>query len=126
MVGKERKLLQQNRTQERLLRKLSPAAREALTLARRLTGQELRIRGVSSLPGSVRGRLVRPDADSARYEIQYLRRHEALLDHLVAHEVGHLVRLYAVPEAERLAAQVSPETRRRALSQLLPELAAYT
>lgn len=56
------------------------------------------------------------------WEILYRKGEEPFLGHLIAHEVGHLVRLHRVPESERLMAAGTPEARQKAGRQLLPEL----
>jgi hypothetical protein len=66
--------------------------------------------------------LRRPISLRRPYEIHFVKGEEQVLEHLVAHEVGHLVRLYQVPEAERVMPSVTPATRLRAIEQLAPEL----
>jgi hypothetical protein len=66
--------------------------------------------------------LVRPRRPRQPYEIHVARGEERSIDHLVAHEVGHLVRLHQVPEDERLVAVATAESRRRAAEQIAPEL----
>jgi len=68
--------------------------------------------------------LVRPEASRQPHEIHFVRGEERVIGHLIAHEVGHLVRLYQVPEDERLMPAVTPDSRRRAAEQVLPELAS--
>ena len=48
-----------------------------------------------------------------------------MLDHIIAHEVGHLTGLYAVPEAERLAGVVTEGTRLEAFDRLWDELGRF-
>lgn len=109
--------------EQRLLRQLRPDVRQALTLARRLTGHHLTIRRVHELGGGIHGALVRPQSPDQPYAIQYARGQEPALEQIIVHEVGHLTRLYAVPKEERLSPVMTPQHRRRALHQLMPELA---
>ncbi len=48
------------------------------------------------------------------------------MEHVIAHEVGHIVRLFQVPEAERLQPSITPETRTKAAEQIIQELVALT
>jgi hypothetical protein len=74
------------------------------------------------LPNGVRAMLRRPISLRRPYEIHFVKGEEPVLEHLVAHEVGHLVRLYQVSEAERVMPAVTPATRLLAIEQLAPEL----
>src|SRR5579883_1164114 len=103
-------------------RQLGPDVHEALRLARRLTGREPAVRRLPHLPGEARAMLVRPKPHQPTYEIRYAHGQERVLQHLIAHKVGHLVRLAQVPEAERLTAAVTPTTRLQAARQAEPEL----
>lgn len=108
---------------ERLLRHLKPEiTRELLPLAQRLTGKAPRIKRVESLPNDVHGMLLAPEAPSKPWEIHYVRGQERFLEHLIGHEVGHVVRLFRVPQEERLQPAVSGETRARAAEQVVHEL----
>jgi hypothetical protein len=77
---------------------------------------------VPSIPGEARARLIRPLQHKRPYEIQFARGEERVLEHLVAHEVGHIARLHEVPEDERLFAVATAQNRRRAAEQIAPEL----
>ena len=109
---------------ERLARQLGPEVRQVLDLARRLTGKEPILKRVPRLPNDARAMLVRPETSRNPHEIHFVRGEERVIGHLIAHEVGHLVRLYQVPEDERLMPAVTPDSRRRAAEQILPELAS--
>src|SRR5439155_13305039 len=92
-------------------------------LSGRAVGPEPRLERLSTLPHGTRAMLARPESDASSYEIHVVKGQERVLDHLVAHEVGHLVRLHQVPEAERLMPSTTPATRRRAAHQVVGELA---
>src|SRR6266545_3677380 len=105
---------------ERLSKQLGPDARRALDLARRLVGKEPVLKRVQSIPGDARAQLVRTLKRKQPYEIHFARGQERLLDHLVTHEVGHIVRLHQVPEEERSFAVATAENRRMAAHQIAP------
>src|SRR3989442_1387211 len=92
-----------------MLERLHPETQKALQIAKRLTGKEPVIKRVPSLPLDTRARLIRPQFPSRPYEIEYARGHERILDHLIVHEVGHIVRVQQVPEAERLMPALTQE-----------------
>src|SRR6266542_3825832 len=96
---------------ERLLRQLGPDAQRALELARRLAGKQPVLKRVPSIPGEARAQLVRTLKRKQPYEIHFARGQERLLDHLVTHEVGHIVRLHQVPEEERFLAVATADNR---------------
>jgi hypothetical protein len=108
---------------ERLARQLGPEVQQVLDLARRLTGKEPLLKRVPRLPNDARAMLVRPKMSRKPHEIHFVRGEERVIGHLIAHEVGHLVRLYQVPEDQRLMPAITPDSRRRAAEQLTPELA---
>ncbi len=93
-----------------------------MRLARQLTGREPHFKRLKHLPGDTRAMLKRPQAPERPYEIWYARGQERFLPHLVAHEVGHLVRLYAVPEDERLMPASTAASRQRAGERILVDL----
>lgn len=107
---------------ERLQRQLHPEVRKALAQAQRLAGKEPVIKQVPPLPGDTRARLIRPLIPNRPYEIQVVQGQERTLDHLITHEIGHIVRLHQVPEAERLAPAIRPGTRAVTAQQVLPNL----
>jgi hypothetical protein len=107
---------------ERLTRNLGPDARRVIDLSRSITGKDPLLKRVPALPNGVRAMLRRPISLRRPYEIHFVKGEEPVLEHLVAHEIGHLVRLYQVPEAERLMPAVTPGSRLRAIEQLAPEL----
>jgi hypothetical protein len=103
---------------ERLHHHLHPDVQKALKMVQRACGKEPIIKQVDDLPHNTRAVLVRPVVSSRPYGIRYRRGEERVLDHLVTHEVGHIIRLHSVPEEDRLAAVISLECRVRAARQL--------
>ena len=110
---------------ERLERQLGSDAKQALQLARRLAGKEPVIKRVKTLPSGARAMLTHPISAKRPYEIQVGRGEERYLDHLVVHEVGHLVRVHQVSESERLLPAATASTRRRAVHQLQSDIALF-
>ena len=94
-----------------------------LPLAERLSGRPPRIQRALSLPNDVRAMLVHPTTPQRPCEIRYAKGQELVLEHLIAHEVGHIVRLHQVPEAERLMPVMSAQSRWHAVEQITGELA---
>jgi len=103
---------------EQLRHQLHPDTQKAVKLAQRACGKEPIIKQVDDLPHNTRAVLLRPFVPYRPYQIHYRRGEEWVLDHLITHELGHIIRLHRVPEAERLAAFVSLECRVRAARQL--------
>ncbi|MGI8550044.1 MAG: hypothetical protein ACR2PL_04470 [Dehalococcoidia bacterium] len=101
---------------------LHPQTRQVLRLAQQLTDKAIRLREVDHLEGEVNALLRHPTRAGRPFEIVYRSGQDDVLDHLIAHEVGHVVRLYRVPEAERHLAMVQPAHRERAARQLLTEV----
>lgn len=64
----------------------------------------------------------RPSSAGQPFEIHYAKGQDRFLPHLIAHEVGHIVRLYYVPEEERSYAVGTAENRRRAVGQIAAEI----
>lgn len=103
---------------ERFRHHLHPETQKALKLAHRLSGKASLFKRVDDLPHNTRAVLRRPPVPNRPYEIAYRKGEERILDYLITHEVGQIVRLFLVPEAERLAPFISPENRRYAAEQL--------
>src|SRR5438874_8388113 len=110
---------------ERYARQLGPDATRAMQLARSIAGKEPVLKRLPSIPGEARAQLVRPLRKKRPYEIQFARGQERVLDHLVTHEVGHIVRLHQVPEEERFFAVATAENRRNAVHQIAPEFTRF-
>lgn len=106
---------------ERLSRQLHPNVQQALREAQRIAGKAPIVKAVETLPHGTNALLKRPAIPGRAYEIHYLRRQERLVDHLIVHEIGHIVRLHRAPDAERLQAAVTPATREYVALQLLDD-----
>src|SRR5207244_2775556 len=73
---------------------------------------------------SERGRAIYvvSDPDPSRHLVLYDPNHRRLLDHLIAHEAGHIKHFAEAPEAERRLPVVTPATRAGAVLDLAPTL----
>ncbi len=107
---------------ERLRHKLHPDVQQALQEAQRLTGHTPVIKRVEHLPHDTHAVLKPPVTTRQPYEIQYLCAQERLLNHLIVHEVGHIVRLHQVPETERLHTVLTPDARTTMARQVIRDL----
>src|SRR5690349_2372693 len=108
---------------ERSLRQFSPSVQKGLQVARRLSGVLPRVRWVDALEGGIHAELVRPPRPGQPYDIVLAREQASIAEHLILHEIGHLVRLHQVPPAERLQALLTPASRAHVAAQLRSELA---
>lgn len=108
---------------ERLERQLGPDAKQSLVEASRLAGRPPILKQVRDLPSGANAMLKRRRTPADAYQIHVKKREMVFLDHLVTHEVGHLIRLHQVPEDERYYAASTVENRRHAVEQLAPDLA---
>jgi len=91
-------------------------------LTARTTGRFLRVVPDSQLDTRASVRIAR--ANDLCHVLTYNRRYERYLDCLIAHECGHLLRLWSVPSSERLLPSVTAELRRMVSRQLLSEIPA--
>ena len=78
---------------ERLHHQRNPDVQKALKMAQRVSGKEPILTSADDLPHNTRAVLLRPAVPSRPYEIRYRRGEERVLDHLIAHELGHAVGL---------------------------------
>ncbi|GEM_PF-962366 len=109
--------------QERHLKRLGKEVnQQLLPLAQRLTGKRPLIIRRETLDNDVKGLLIAPETDNKPWEIHFLKGQERFLEQIIAHEVGHIVRLFQVPQEERLQPAVSKETGIYVVEQLAPEL----
>lgn len=76
------------------------------------------------LPYETGAVLVGPRSPTDPYEIHLTRGSARFADHLIAHEVGHIVRLHQVSAAERLMPVITPASAERAIEQASPELSS--
>ena len=108
---------------DRDLRRFRPEiAQQLLPLAEKLTGIRPIIKRTDNLPNDNHGVLRPPEAPNKPWELIYLRGQERFMEHIIANEIGKIVRLYQVPPEERLQMAATPDNAIHALDQLMPEL----
>lgn len=96
--------------------------RELLNEIHRLTGMPVDIRGEPAIRGTGRAVYIAANPSAEQHRVLYDPKYERFLDHLVAHECGHIVRLAATAPAERTLAVMTSAQRYDAAIQLLPEI----
>ena len=121
-MSKERELRQPARSDRRRERlpSLRRDVRDILWRAERMTGREIRIVPYPSLEAWASIRVARKG--EARHTLRYNPRYGRHLDYLVAHECGHLLRLWSVTPEERFVPAVGRKERMIAYGRLLEEL----
>ncbi len=108
---------------DRDLRRLHPdITQRLLPLAERLTGTRPIIKRADTLPNDTHGLLKPPETPNKPWELIYLRGQERFMEHIIANQIGKIVRLYQVPPEERLQPAITPQTREHVMNQLMPEL----
>lgn len=95
---------------------------DLLREAEELVGTPIEIEPAAALINDARAILSLPSGSLQHCAIVYLDRHRTHVDHLIAHELGHLRRLYSVPPEQRFVALGTGLTRGRRLRQLEPEI----
>ena len=88
------------------------------------TGRPVEIRPDNRIRDRARAVYAATDPDRSRHLILYDPNLETHLNHLVAHEGGHIRRLAAADPAEKTVATLTITRRARAIRRLLPELHA--
>jgi hypothetical protein len=107
-------------TDDRL--KLLPITRTLLDEIEEATARPVVIRADARVRERGRSVYVASDPDLTRHLILYDPAQERHLDHLVAHECGHISRLASVDPCERVAPVLTEARRAGAAFELLPEL----
>jgi hypothetical protein len=90
------------------------------------TGRVVEILPEPAIRGRGRAIYVVTDPDPERHLVLYDPRERRHLDHLVAHECGHILRFAEAAPADRVVPVMTSERRDQAISQLLPELSALS
>lgn len=105
---------------------LLPVTRQLLAQVERETGRPVVIRPEPRV--ATRGRAVYAvsDRNPERHLVLYDPAQERFLDHLAAHECGHILQLAQARPEERTVAVLTDGTRRRAVTQVLPDLVRLT
>lgn len=109
---------QQPRPEARLL----PVTQELLQEIHQLTGMAVSIRPEPALHGQARAVYIAADPSAEQHRVLYDPQYERHLDHLVAHECGHIVRLAAASRADRVIPVMTSSLRYDMTLQLLPDI----
>lgn len=99
---------------------LSQPVRDILTRVTALTGKDFEFVYKKDLVPQAGIKLARQGMP--KHIIQYRATEQSVLNHLVAHECGHVIRMAAVPEERRLIPASNRQTMTNALSPLVPEM----
>lgn len=101
---------------------LKPDTQRLIEETEAVTGRPLDIRPDASIRGRGRAIYVVSDPDPVRHHVLYDPAESTFLDHLVAHEIGHIRRFHAAKPEQRVIPVLTGERRGKALRQLLPEI----
>ena len=86
------------------------------------TGRQINIRPDEAIRGRGRAIYVVSDPNPDRHLILFDPAESRFLDHLVAHESGHILRFHRAEPQERVIPVLTGERRGRAVRQLLPDI----
>jgi hypothetical protein len=101
---------------------LLPDTRDLIDEIQRATGLPVEIRADSTIRGHGRAVYAASDPDTSRHLILYDPQFDGFIDHLVAHECGHLVRYACASPAERVVPVLTRDQRRTLTQQILPDI----
>jgi len=121
--SKERELSSKSAgVQELAPRTLGPEVQDILRQTEEVSGRRIRVVRDPTLPTWAAVRVAKSEA--AAHTIRYAPRQEAHLGYLIAHECGHLLRLWSVPPEARMMPCIGKEQRETAQHRLRQELPA--
>jgi hypothetical protein len=100
--------------------RLLPDTQELLREIHDLTGLPVDVQCQPALRGKARAVYIACDPTAERHRILYDPKYERFLDHLVAHECGHIVRVAAASPSDRALPVMTSAQRYEASLQLLP------
>jgi len=93
---------------------------EILEKVKQSTSKEIQFVERDELPTYAALRMARADMPS--HIILVKREHDEIINHLIAHECGHILRVFEVPEEKRLIARTNDPIKLNALSQIEGEI----
>lgn len=99
---------------------LEPSVREILDKVKTLTGKDIRFIEKKDLPTFAGIKVARKDMDA--HLLLYNPEHTGIINHLIAHECGHVLRMYTVPVEDRLIPKTDDQTKKRALTGIEGEI----
>src|SRR3990170_7633783 len=101
---------------------LLPGTRHLVSEIERQSGRPIEIRAAPAIRGRGRAMYAVTDPDPTRHLILYDPAEARHLDHLVAHECGHVLRFARAGPEDKTVPIMTGERRAAAARQLLPEL----
>jgi len=99
---------------------LKESVNEILKKVKQLTGKDIEFIEKSDLPTYAALRMARKNMPS--HLIFYKLEHDEMINHLIAHECGHVLRMYGVPEEKRLIPRTDDKIKLNALAEIEPEI----
>jgi len=99
---------------------LKESVNEILKKVKQLTGKDIEFIEKSDLPTYAALRMARKNMPS--HLIFYKAEHDEIINHLIAHECGHVLRMYGVPEEKRLIPRTDDKIKLNALAEIEPEI----
>jgi hypothetical protein len=93
---------------------------EILEKVKELTGKHIKFIERNDLPTDATLKLARKNMPS--HLILYKAEHDEAINHLIAHECGHALRMFAAPEEKRLIPSTHEQVKRNALAEIEPEV----
>ena len=102
--------------------RLHPQLMDVISEIEHETGRKIDIQASRAIRDRARAVYVVSDPDPTRHLIIYDPRFERYLNHLVAHECGHIVRFASATPKDQTLAKTTAASRARAAQQLLPNL----
>lgn len=96
------------------------SVQEIVERVRDVSGKGIQFIEQEELPTYAGMRIARADMPS--HIILVKREHDEIINHLIAHECGHILRLFNVPEEKRLVARTDDRIKLNALSQIEGEI----
>jgi hypothetical protein len=99
---------------------LMPSVQAIMESVSSLTGKCFEFREKRDLTNFAAIKLAR--GEMSAHIIYFNPKHDQAINHLIAHECGHALRMWGVPEEERLIPKCSEENRDAALPQILEDI----
>jgi hypothetical protein len=85
-----------------------------------LTGKDIQLTEKKDLSTYAVVKIARKNMQA--HLMYYKPEHSGIINHLIAHECGHILRMYGVPEENRLVPFINDHIRLKALSEIEPEI----
>lgn len=99
---------------------LKESVNEILEKVKQLTGKDIEFIEKSDLTTYAALKMARKNMPS--HLIFYKEEHNEIINHLIAHECGHVLRIFGVPEEKRLIPRTDDQIKLNALAEIEPEI----